>query len=205
VFCIRSAAGNRKQKAKVTLLYVLEDGQYVSSVYGIVFQVMTYSLVIGHQCFGCMCFLHFHCMRTFTTKCGYPQTRLYRVVTKKTAVWIFAAMKIPNCKLHKQWMAQKGHALARHLVDSILLWRPGFSPSSVHVGYVEDELALGQVFSVSTWVLCCRYYFCEHLGFVVLLLFLWALGFCAVVISPLLHTQVRLSPVPYNLNNWQCL
>jgi len=37
--------------------------------------------------------------------------------------------------------------VARHLVGSILLWKPGFSPSLVHVGYVEKKWHQDMLFS----------------------------------------------------------
>jgi hypothetical protein len=35
----------------------------------------------------------------------------------------------------------------RRLVAGLSLWRPVFEPRSVHVGFVVDKVALGQVFS----------------------------------------------------------
>ena len=40
-------------------------------------------------------------------------------------------MEIPNCKLCKHWRTQEGHTVGRHLVGSILLWKPGFSPCGI--------------------------------------------------------------------------
>jgi hypothetical protein len=49
-----------------------------------------------------------------------------------------------------QWLGCFGAGLS--------LWRPRFDPSLVHVGFVVDEVALGQVyFSLSTLVFSCWY------------------------------------------------
>ena len=89
-------------------------------------------------------------------------------------------MEISNCKLHKQWMRQEGCTVARHLVGSILLWKPGFSPSSVHVGYVENKVA-------PRWAL------------------LWAFGFLLVSIIPsVLPTALCLAPFSLSVSFHLC-
>jgi hypothetical protein len=39
-----------------------------------------------------------------------------------------------------------GHAIAQAVLTGFSLQRPGFTPMSVHVGFVVDKVALGQVF-----------------------------------------------------------
>jgi hypothetical protein len=34
----------------------------------------------------------------------------------------------------------------RQLVADLSTWRPGFEPGSVHMGFVVDKVALGQIF-----------------------------------------------------------
>jgi hypothetical protein len=46
----------------------------------------------------------------------------------------------------------------RRLVTGIPPRRPGFDPGSVHVGFVVDKLALGQVFPPSTSVFPCQFH-----------------------------------------------
>jgi hypothetical protein len=46
----------------------------------------------------------------------------------------------------------------RRLVAGLSPQRPGFDPGSVHVRFVVDKLALGQVFSPSTLVFLCQFY-----------------------------------------------
>jgi hypothetical protein len=45
----------------------------------------------------------------------------------------------------------------RRLVAGLSPRRPGFDPGSVHVGFVVDKVALGQVFSPSTSVFPCQF------------------------------------------------
>jgi hypothetical protein len=45
----------------------------------------------------------------------------------------------------------------RRLVAGLPQWRPGFHPGSVHVGFVVDKVALGQVFPPSTSVFPCQF------------------------------------------------
>jgi hypothetical protein len=46
----------------------------------------------------------------------------------------------------------------RQLVTGLSLWRPRFNPGSVHVGFVVDKVALGQVFPPSTSVFLCEFH-----------------------------------------------
>jgi hypothetical protein len=46
----------------------------------------------------------------------------------------------------------------RRLVPGLSPRRPGFDPRSVHVRFVMDSVALGQVFSPSTWVFSCQFH-----------------------------------------------
>jgi hypothetical protein len=46
----------------------------------------------------------------------------------------------------------------RRLVAGISPRRPGFNPGSVHVGFVVDKVALGQVFPPSTSVFPCQFH-----------------------------------------------
>jgi hypothetical protein len=44
----------------------------------------------------------------------------------------------------------------RRLVAGLSPWRPGFDPGSLHVGFVVEKVALGQVFPPSTSVFPCH-------------------------------------------------
>jgi hypothetical protein len=46
----------------------------------------------------------------------------------------------------------------RRLAAGLPLRRPGFDPESVHVGFVVDKVALGQVFSPSSSVFPCQFH-----------------------------------------------
>jgi hypothetical protein len=59
-----------------------------------------------------------------------------------------------HCKLHVGWAVP----YLRRLAASIPLRRPGFDPRSVHVGFVVDKLALGQVFPPSSSVFPCQFH-----------------------------------------------
>jgi hypothetical protein len=47
---------------------------------------------------------------------------------------------------HAQLSTREAVSELRRLVDGLSSPRPGFAPGSVHVGYVVDKVALGQVF-----------------------------------------------------------
>ena len=42
-------------------------------------------------------------------------------------------------------MVKKAVPWLRRLVAGLSLWRPGFDPRTVHVGFVVEKVALGQV------------------------------------------------------------
>jgi hypothetical protein len=46
----------------------------------------------------------------------------------------------------------------RRLVSGLPLRRPGFDPGSVHVGFVVDKVALGQVFPRALQYFPCKFY-----------------------------------------------
>jgi hypothetical protein len=46
----------------------------------------------------------------------------------------------------------------RRLAAGLPPWRPGFDPGSVHVGFVVDKVALGQVFPPSSSVFPCQFH-----------------------------------------------
>jgi hypothetical protein len=47
----------------------------------------------------------------------------------------------------------------RQLVAGLSPWRPRFAPGSVHVGFVVDKMAFGQVFSPSSSVFPYQYHY----------------------------------------------
>jgi hypothetical protein len=47
----------------------------------------------------------------------------------------------------------------RRLVSGLSLRRPGFNPGSVHVGFLVDKAALGQVFPPSTSGFPCQFHY----------------------------------------------
>jgi acyl-CoA thioesterase len=49
-------------------------------------------------------------------------------------------------KILSQYMVTGGHVMAQVFVAGLSPWRPGFVPRSIHVGFVVDKVALGQVF-----------------------------------------------------------
>jgi D-hexose-6-phosphate mutarotase len=127
--CVLHKVCCSKQKAKVTFLYALEDHKMLHQ-FMLIFSRLWHAVwLVGNivEVCVCVCFLHFQCITSFSVQCSHPLTRLYSIITKKTTE-IFTAMEIPNCKLHKQWRTQEGHTVARHLVGSILLWKPGSVP-----------------------------------------------------------------------------
>ena len=46
--------------------------------------------------------------------------------------------------------------MVRQLVSGLTSWRPGFNPRLVHVGFVMDEMALGEVFLLYEFYTCER-------------------------------------------------
>jgi hypothetical protein len=65
------------------------------------------------------------------------------VASSPTYFSIFPSMAVP-------WL--------RRLVASLSPWRPGFDIRSVHVEFVVDKVALGQVFPPSTSVFPCQFH-----------------------------------------------
>jgi hypothetical protein len=57
----------------------------------------------------------------------------------------FVCCFIPNFKGTGQWMWGVAAPWLRRLVAGLSSRRPGFDPGSVHVGFMVDKLALGQV------------------------------------------------------------
>jgi hypothetical protein len=70
----------------------------------------------------------------------------------------------------------------RQLVNSFLVWRPGFNPRPVHVGFVVDKVAMRQVFSPLLPIFPCHYYSTN---------------------APQ-SFLIPLSPMLYNLCTWRC-
>jgi hypothetical protein len=56
----------------------------------------------------------------------------------------------------------------RQLVAGLSLWRPRFMPESVHMGFVVDTVALGQVSEFFSFLLSATFHHCSvliyHLG-----------------------------------------
>jgi hypothetical protein len=153
--CVLHWVCSSKQKAKVTFLYVLEDQKmlhqfvlFFSRLWHTVWLVgnMVVEVCVCVHARAHACFIYLQCITTFTVKCSHPPARLYCIITKKTTLNIHCDGNT-NRKLCEHWRTQEGHTVARHLVGSILLWKPGFSPSLVHVGYVEKKWHQDMLFS----------------------------------------------------------
>jgi Zn-dependent M28 family amino/carboxypeptidase len=63
-------------------------------------------------------------------------------ITEQVRCWLFM-METHSCEIH----GEQGHAVAQAVSAGFPLWQAGPDPRSDHVGFVVDNVALGQISS----------------------------------------------------------